>query len=100
MPDIIKENSSAYLDENNKVLQFINEYIQRDEQTFFTLKDAKELFKKSEFFDIKVNLKVALEKALKTPCQEQKWVGIRKYRSVFIGYRIEEPVDILDCSNI
>lgn len=96
MPDIIKENSSAYLDENNKVLQFINEYIQRDEQTFFTLKDAKELFKKSECFDVKINLKTSLEKALRTLCIDQKWFGSKKYRSVFMGFRLEEPVDYLE----
>ena len=96
MPDIIKENSSAYLDENNKVLQFINEYVQRDEQTFFTLKDAKEYFKKSECFDVKINLKTSLEKALKTSCIEDKKISGRKYRSVFMGFRLEEPVDYLE----
>lgn len=88
MPSVIKDNSSAYLDDNNKVLQFANEYIVSDPESFFTLKEAREAFKESEYNDPKVNLKTALEKVLKTVCYDQKKVGGTKFVNIYMGYKL------------
>lgn len=38
---------------------------------FFKLKEAKDCFKNSEYYDSKANLRTALEKILQTTCVEQ-----------------------------
>lgn len=88
MPEIIKKNSAAYIDDNNCVLQFTNEHVVVDRNQFFTLKEAKEMFKSSEFYDTKVNLKTALERLLGTQCINQKKINNVKYKNVFDGYRL------------
>ena len=89
MPDIIKKTSSMYIEENNNILNFVKESIVKDVNGFFTLKDAKEKFKDSQYFNNKLtNLKNELQKILKAECFEQKKFAGNKYRSVFIGYKL------------
>lgn len=88
MPEIIKANSAAYLDDNNTVLQFAREHIVVDPNSYFTLKQAKEYFKDSDFFEAKVNLKTALEKILNTSCIDQKKINSAKVRSAYCGFRL------------
>jgi putative DNA primase/helicase len=97
MPEVIRMNSALYLDDNNVVLQFVNENIQKVQNGFVTLKDMKERFKESEYYDTKVNLKTSLERILKTQCQDQKRFNNRKYRHVFEGYTLCSPSnEVLD----
>lgn len=95
MPNIIKENSASYLDDNNKILQFVNEFIEEDPESFFTLKQVKEKYKESDYYEPKVNLKTDLEKLLKTWCLDEKKIRNTRYRSVFMGFKLSSPVDYL-----
>ena len=95
MPEIIKLNSASYLDDNNKILQFVNEFIEEDPESFFTLKQAKEKYKESDYYEPKVNLKTALEKLLKTWCLDEKKIRNTRYRSVFMGYNLTASADFL-----
>ena len=92
-PEIILKNSACYLDENNVLLRFVRNYIEKDETGFCCLKDIKEAFKKSEFFDSKFKLgglKRELEKILGTVVVEQKRIGGILYSCVFEGYRLNK----------
>lgn len=89
MPDVIRESSRQYLEDNNSVLGFVREFIKRDPDGFFLLKDAKEVFRHSQHFNGKIgNLKSELQKVLKVMCFEQKRIGERVFTSVFMGYKI------------
>lgn len=98
MPTIIKDNSIAYLDDNNQVLKFVNEFIVPDPDGHFTLKHAKDIFRNSDYYTPQVNLKIALEKILKTSCVDQKRVGNVKLRGVYCGFKLEinEVLDYID----
>ena len=102
MPDIIKKSSTMYIDENNNVLNFVKEFIVKDTDGFFTLKEAKEHFKNSQHFNGKLTtLKNDLQKILKIQCIEEKKIKGRKYRSAFMGYsfiqaEIEENEDDIE----
>jgi phage/plasmid-associated DNA primase len=94
MPDIIKESSRVYLEENNNVLNFVKEFIKKDKDGYFTLKDAKDKFKNSQYFNGKIsNLKNELQKILKTICLEQKKINNKVFKYIFMGYNIIEYID-------
>lgn len=101
-PKVILDNSLMYLQENDKVYNFIKEFIRKDNDGYFTLKEAKELFKHSEHNNGKIcTLKNDLQKALKTVCCDQKKINGRKERNVFVGYVLVKDVfvefdDLLD----
>ncbi|PNH00121.1 hypothetical protein TSOC_014106 [Tetrabaena socialis] len=46
MPEGIRQNSSLYLEENDGFLKFVDERVVADEEGWFTLKSAKEAFKR------------------------------------------------------
>jgi phage/plasmid-associated DNA primase len=94
MPEIIKKNSQMYLEENDGVFKFVQEYIEKDESGFFTLKDLKERFKKSEYYNNKIQtLKNDVQKILKIKCEEQRKIHGRNYRYVFMGYNLRYSND-------
>ena len=96
MPESIKKNCEYYIKENDGVAQFVEEFIVKDPEGYFTLKEAKELFSQQEYFNKRVGtLKTDLEKLLKTVCYEQKRVkNGGNMRSVFIGFKV------VKCDNI
>ena len=55
-PRIIIKNSACYLDENNVLLGFVKCYMEYSEDGFSCLKDIKEAFKNSEFYDNKYKM--------------------------------------------
>jgi hypothetical protein len=82
--------SKDYLNDNDNVGKFVNEHLERDKDSFVTLKDLKMLYKTSDCFDGQMTtLKVRLERVLGTPCLEQKRVDGVKYRGVFEGFKIQ-----------
>lgn len=94
MPDIVKQNSQVYLEENDNVFKFVQVHVRKEEDAFFTLKDAKEAFKNSEFYNKKLQtLKNDLQKLLKTQCEEQKKINGKKYNFVFYGWKLIEQQD-------
>jgi phage/plasmid-associated DNA primase len=54
-PKIIIDNSLMYLQENDKVYNFINEFVKINKEGYFTLKEAKDIFKKSEYNNNKLS---------------------------------------------
>jgi hypothetical protein len=91
MPECVESNSKMYIEENDCVLKFVQENIFPCEGAHFTLKDAKDAYKRCEHFNGKVlTLKNDLMKCLKTWCFDIKRVeGIVK-RNVFEGYKLVE----------
>lgn len=99
MPEAIRKTCECYLKENDGVAQFVEEFIVNSDEkdAHFTLKQAKEVFQRQEYFNGRVGtLKTDLEKLLHTVCIEQKRVNQVREKNVFIGYRLV----IFDDSNI
>ncbi|NBO72566.1 hypothetical protein EBV26_19140, partial [bacterium] len=54
MPECIANNSKEYIEENDSVFKFVQECIFSDKEGFLTLKDAKESFKRSDYYNGKI----------------------------------------------
>jgi phage/plasmid-associated DNA primase len=97
MTEKIRKESSLYLKEHDSVAKFVEDFIVRDSDSCFTLKDAKVLFKQQEYYNGRIKmLKTDLEKALKATCCEQKRVRgyARPQKNVFEGYMLScQPGD-------
>ena len=94
MPDSIRNNCEYYLKANDGVAQFVDEFIVKDPEGHFTLKEAKELFTRQEYFNKRIGtLKTDLEKLIKTICYAQKWINNKNVSNVFLGYRIRSDHD-------
>jgi phage/plasmid-associated DNA primase len=100
MPEFVANNSRVYLEENDGVRKFIAEHIVKDKDGYFTLGDAKELYKSKDYNANRVNqLKVDLQKHLNTECIAAKKIRGKTYRNVFAGYSMtcgESCIDDLD----
>lgn len=89
MSDAIKESSKDYLEDNDAVLKFAKQWIVKDPEGYFTLKEAKQKFMLCEYFNQRSKtLKNDLQKALGTVCHTQKWLDGANHPSVFMGFRI------------
>jgi phage/plasmid-associated DNA primase len=89
MPAVVQRNSTMYIEENDAVFKFASECIEKSKDAYFTLKEAKDAFKSSEHYNGKAQtLKNDLQKLLKTPCEDQKKIGGKKYNYVFWGYKL------------
>jgi uncharacterized hydantoinase/oxoprolinase family protein len=88
MTKTIQESSEEYLCENDGISKFVSEYLERDKESFVTLKEIKEMLKNCDYYDGKANvLKNRLERVMKTKCIDNKRFDNKKYRYAFIGYR-------------
>jgi hypothetical protein len=97
MPEIIRKTSCVYLEENNNILNFVREFIVKDDTGFFTLKEAKDRFKTSQYYNNKItNLKNELQKILKIQCFDEKRINGKKYCSTFLGYTFKNMDKIND----
>ena len=97
MPEVIRKNSQMYLEENDGVFKFVQEQIQPDRNGYFTLKEVKDRFKNSEYFNNKIQtLKNDLQKVLKVKCDDQRMIKGKKEKNVFWGYRLISTMDIID----
>ena len=91
MPESIRKNSLVYLEDNDSIMKFVNEWIVEDPgpDAYFTLLDAKERFASCDYFNGRVKtLKHDLQKALGTLCLAQKWIAGGNRSSAFVGFRI------------
>jgi uncharacterized hydantoinase/oxoprolinase family protein len=62
--------------------------LEREKESFVTLKEIKEMLKNCDYYDGKANvLKNRLERVMKTKCIDNKRFDNKKYRYAFIGYR-------------
>ena len=90
-PQIILDYSSIYLDENNTILQFTRKYITPSQNNICCLKEIRNAYRNSPYFDPKYkisNLKKDIEKILKTTCHEQKKINECNYCNVFIDFML------------
>jgi len=97
MPEFVANNSRIYLEENDGVRRFIADYIVKDKDGFFTLADAKEIYKMKDYNGNRVTqLKVDLQKHLGVDCVSCKKVKGKVLRNVFVGYSISYGDDTMD----
>lgn len=93
-PDLL-ENKVEIEEEIDNMIgninEFVNKYIIKDLNGFFKLKDAKEIYQKSEYFNGHVGkFKKELEEILNTKCIDQKRINSIKYNYVFQGYSFKK----------
>lgn len=70
--------------------KFVEQYIERAEGVFFTLKQAKALYINTPFCDGRIHaLKEKLVIALNTPCLPQKNILGNNTKNVFYGYKLK-----------
>jgi phage/plasmid-associated DNA primase len=94
MTDNIAENSRLYLEGNNNVLNFINEFVSKDECEFFTLKSAREMYQAQNYDNMKIStLKQDIENTLEIKCLDQKTFKTIKYKNVFMGFKLVEDIN-------
>jgi phage/plasmid-associated DNA primase len=94
MPKVVKENSKAYLEDNNNVHRFVTDCIRKCVDSYFTLADAKQMFKSCDYPCDKIStLKCDLEKVLQMKCAEQKKIQGKNIRNAFVGFRLVYPTD-------
>jgi phage/plasmid-associated DNA primase len=97
MPEFVANNSRVYLEENDGVRRFIAEHLIKDKDGYFTLAEAKELYKSKDYNANRVNqLKVDLQKHLGVECVSCKKVRGKVLRNVFVGYSISYGDDTMD----
>ena len=100
MTKTIKESSEEYLCENDGVGRFVSEYLERDKDSFVTLKEIKEQLKSCDYYEGKANaLKNRLERVMKTKCYDMKRIDNKVHRYLFVGYKFRvdnETEDELD----
>ena len=85
-PKLIYEIDKIVIHSVNCIPNFVKKFILKNDDGFFTLKEAKERFKNSPYFNGKMNIKNELQKLLKIQCIEEKQISGRKYYSIFMGY--------------
>jgi phage/plasmid-associated DNA primase len=91
MTQAIADNSKMYLDDNNPVHAFVEKCVRSDKNGYFTLAEAKEVYKENSFCQSKIGkLKGELEKILRVKCLEQKRCGkdSEKKKNVFCGFKL------------
>ena len=89
----ILPNTKVIISDMDRVAGFAKEFIKEDPGKFFTLKQAKEAYIKSKWFNGKVGyLKEELERVLGSACYEQKKIGGHKLKNVFMGFTMEENI--------
>lgn len=89
-PDIVKQNSQIYLEENDCVLQFVNKYIvEGTVDDFFTMKQANDYFKMDrDLYNGRVIKKERVENILRCKCVDAKKIQGKKYNKVFCGFKL------------
>ena len=89
MPEAVLASSKEYIEDNDMVHKFVEDYIMKSLGGCLVLSEAKEVFKSSPYWNNKPStLKADLVKALKTPCLAQKWVEGKNKKNVFEGFKI------------
>ena len=90
-PHSIVNASKIYVNENNEVLKFVEEFYEKtnNNDNFIQLKDIKTLYQNNKQYDqtkLKT-LKESLEKIFNTNFIEDKKIKGKKYRSVILGWK-------------
>jgi hypothetical protein len=87
-------NTEEINPQKGNITEFINEYIIKDEQNkYFKLKDIKEVFKNSVYFNGHITtLKEEIENHLKIKCIERIKVNKKDVYYIFKGYSIKNII--------
>lgn len=89
------EDAEAREHDNNVVQAFVQAYLRPEAGSYFTLKQAKDMFVtkddlRQQHIALSV-LKTTLNTQLGVACIPEKTIGGRKEKSVFMGYRLIQP---------
>lgn len=96
MPEVIAASSAAYINDNNDVKNFVDEFMDRtgDPRDVTTLKELKPLFCSSEHCNDKriksKDLVVKLERELDDIMHDTKRIDGVTYRQCFVGWKIRD----------
>lgn len=97
MPSVILDSSRIYIEENNHILGFVKDHIKINRNKYFTLKDAKEIYKNSQYYTGKIgNLKTELQKTLNVVCEERSRIDGVLLSHVFKGFEITYQAKLED----
>jgi hypothetical protein len=90
-PTAVVNSSKMYIDDNNDVLKFVNEFYEKtnNNEHFILLKDIKVLYQNNKQYEqTKLKcLKESLEKIFNTNFIDDKKIKNKKYRSVILGWK-------------
>ena len=93
MPDVIQQSSKQYLEENDPVHCFVQEYVIEEEGAHMTLADVREAYRRSDHYNGRLStLKNDLIKTLQTPCHPQLRIEGARFKNVFLGYLLYDPM--------
>ena len=88
-PMSVRDSSRMFIEENDSVFGFVKECIVPEKGAWFTLAQAKEVFKSTEYYKNKITtLKTDLEKALGVKRFEQKWMISKNEKNVFLDHKL------------
>lgn len=85
--------ADAKSQDDQQFSMFINHHVQKSLGDYFTLKQAKDLYAKTDYCDVRymgTKIKNKIEDTLGTHCLSQKKIGGCNYKNVFVGYRLLE----------
>ena len=89
-PTSIQQGSEEYMQENDPVRRFVQDYLQKDTESIVTLCDLRGLPWKFKDYGRKPKLrdfKKDLIRVLGIDCQKDKrWMG-QKYKNAFVGFK-------------
>jgi hypothetical protein len=99
MPEAVRVNSSRYLSVNDSIRQFAEAHIAPAPGSFFTLKEARQLFLSSEYAtnDKRSVFCQELQRLLGVICCEQYWPpgAQARVRSAFLNHKLVYDEDQL-----
>ena len=102
-PSSIQQGSEEYMQENDPVRRFVQNYLQKDTESIVTLRDLRGLPWKSKNYGRQPKLsdfKKDLIRVLGTDCKKDKrWKG-PNYKNVFVGFKvIHQQIEAPDCDD-
>lgn len=89
-PNIISKATNEYISECDALSTFLNETFVKDDKSFITLKQIKELIKSSEYktkIPLGHTLKVNIERELGITIEKQKRINGKVFNGVFWGFK-------------
>jgi hypothetical protein len=96
-PISIVNASKFYIDDNNDVLKFVNEFYEKTNNNdhFIQLQTIKTLYQNNKQYEQNKlkSLKESLEKIFNTNFIEDKKIKGKKYRSVILGWKLKDDDD-------
>ncbi|KAL0044507.1 hypothetical protein WJX82_010169 [Trebouxia sp. C0006] len=86
-PVSVQQDINEYMQENDPMRRFVQEKLQRDDESLITLKEMSQLCA-AYGFTKKSDVKKGLERVLATTCIAEKKLHGRKYVNCFLGYKV------------